>query len=148
MELQTCNKCDIAKPYSDYYKDMRRRNKIQSTCKVCMLKEKKERNELRQKLIDNGLRPQIDKRYRDIQYECEGCGESLKRTEFDSYGLKGVRTKKCKGCRKDNVRLFRGFEKWEKENIDKEEIQMFLNHLRRVTRINGPNDLIRKHRNK
>ena len=146
MELQTCNKCSIAKPYSDYYKDMRRTNNIQSTCKVCMLKEKKERKELRQKLIDSGLRPQIDKRYRNIEYVCEGCGESLKRTEFDSYGLKGARTKKCKECRLDKVQLFKGYEKWEKEHLDTEETQMFLNHLRRVTKVQGPKDLINKHR--
>ena len=77
---------------------------------------------------------------------CEGCGESLKRTEFDSYGLKGARTKKCKECRLDKVQLFKGYEKWEKEHLDTEETQMFLNHLRRVTKVQGPKDLINKHR--
>ena len=146
MELQTCNKCSIAKPYSDYYKDMRRTNNIQSTCKVCMLKEKKERKEHRQMLIDSGLRPEINKRYRDMEYVCEGCGESLKRIEFDSYGLKGSRTKKCKECRLDKVQLFKGYEKWEKQHIDTEETKMFLNHLRRITKVQGPKDLINKHR--
>tara|TARA_R110002153_G_C13310292_1_gene496345 strand:- start:1386 stop:1829 length:444 start_codon:yes stop_codon:yes gene_type:complete len=144
---QTCNKCNISKPTEDYYKDNRRKTGLQSTCKKCMIDTKKQRDKLHKSMYDNDLRPEILSRYRDMLYECLACGVIKPRTEYKDYGLKRQRAKKCTECLTDGT-LYKDFDKWEIENIDREEIQMFLNHLRRVTGIKGERDLLRKYRPK
>ena len=130
MEIK-CKGCNITKDETEYHLDRRRKNGRVSKCRVCI----SERNRRTYQLKNRNKIPH----HETVLHECELCGDKKTRSEFRLYGIKKVRSDKCRECIEQP--LFKDFEKWYEGYKDTDDMKRFLGRLRLVTGINGEEDL-------
>ena len=124
----TCKTCGENKPEDDFYIDKRRKSGRQGVCKNCQIYKRKpvDTNNLSEGRL----------------YTCKRCGEGKTKEHYIWFTYQ--RSRICNDCKEtDEDRLFSS---WYTRNKNKLWFIEFVDNLRNVTGINGPEDLLRKYK--